>query len=933
MYREGSTMPLKKIFIFRPLLIWVMISVLFISGCNLFGGAEARFRKAVEYRDKGELSAAVIEFKNVLKEDPNNAEARWLLGKTYLDLNDGFSARKELLRAKTLGKTGSELKQSLVRAQLMSGDAKAALQLLDEDGGGAQDATTLALRGEAELALKQLAPAKKSFNASLAADPKRLQARYGLTRLAMIAQEYDEAGRQIEAILQIDPDDFTGLVYKAELALDRNDAKQAIELYLHALKVSDSVFARLGLSRAYLLVGKTSEAEAQLDKVAKNDPENPASLYLKAVAARQRNDLVTAKTLLLDVLNKAPGHYPSQLLLGTVQYSLGEYEQAVNNLISYLAHHEEYVPAKKVLAQSYMKLGDIDNAIKWLESAAQNAPEDHEIMSMLGNLYTRKGDYSKSEVYYGKALALTPGAKDIETRMALNKWASGDHDQAIADLTSIVDSGQDYVQADIALIAARMKAKAYGKALAAAKKLIRKRPDYAAAYGFAATAAEAMGDRRQARSYLEKSIGVDAQYINGYLMLARLDMIDGKVEPALQRLQAGLKAKPEDDRLLVMQAKIEEQRGNLDKARVLVERARVQNPQALAPRILLANSALHRGDFTQARELIKEALDIDPGSVLVLMLQARTEEAAGDTKAALAAYDAMLKLHPDMIEAYMKRGALQEKTGDDSGARASYQHVLTINEDYMDARLALGELDLKGGDSDKALETADLLQRKWGDQAAGYNLKGDVLMSRKEPGQALAEYRKAFAKGADRQSLLRLSLALQADGKGRESLTLQKQWLEKHPGDLRVRLDYAGRLQSLGDASAAQAQYEQILKHQPGNVVAMNNLAWLYQSEGKLAQAMSLAERAYKAAPTSPGIIDTYGWILVNNDQVDEGVSLLEKAVAANRDALDIRYHLASAHARAGNKGRAKSELEEILADSRDFSEREAARKLLESLR
>jgi predicted Zn-dependent protease len=96
---------------------------------------------------------------------------------------------------------------------------------------------------------------------------------------------------------------------------------------------------------------------------------------------------------------------------------------------------------------------------------------------------------------------------------------------------------------------------------------------------------------------------------------------------------------------------------------------------------------------------------------------------------------------------------------------------------------------------------------------------------------------------------------------------------------------------------------------------------------------MDLAEKAYKAAPSVAGIMDTYGWILVTQNQVQEGLKLLQEANAKQPEDLDIRYHLAAAHARAGNEGVAKNELEEILASGKNFSEKQSASELLKSLR
>jgi Tfp pilus assembly protein PilF len=160
-----------------------------------------------------------------------------------------------------------------------------------------------------------------------------------------------------------------------------------------------------------------------------------------------------------------------------------------------------------------------------------------------------------------------------------------------------------------------------------------------------------------------------------------------------------------------------------------------------------------------------------------------------------------------------------------------------------------------------------------------------------------------------------------------------KQWLEKYPDDMTVHTSYATQLQAMGRVQAAMTEYRKLVERQPDNVVALNNLAWLYQEQGQLERARSLAEKAYAKAPELVGVIDTYGWILVNSGEIQQGLKLLEEAVAKGRDQADIRYHLAAAHARAGNAGRARSDLEDLLAGDTQFAEREAAVKLLESLR
>jgi len=53
--------------------------------------------------DKATYPTAVIELKNLLQADPENAAARLLLGRTYLKQRDVLAAIKELETAKQLG--------------------------------------------------------------------------------------------------------------------------------------------------------------------------------------------------------------------------------------------------------------------------------------------------------------------------------------------------------------------------------------------------------------------------------------------------------------------------------------------------------------------------------------------------------------------------------------------------------------------------------------------------------------------------------------------------------------------------------------------------------------------------------------------------------------------------------------------------------------
>jgi tetratricopeptide (TPR) repeat protein len=77
---------------------------------------DAVVSKAQDLFDAGNYSAAEIELKNLLQADPNQAEARVLLGQIYLRGGNGAAAEKELRRALDIGADPAALRFDLIEA-------------------------------------------------------------------------------------------------------------------------------------------------------------------------------------------------------------------------------------------------------------------------------------------------------------------------------------------------------------------------------------------------------------------------------------------------------------------------------------------------------------------------------------------------------------------------------------------------------------------------------------------------------------------------------------------------------------------------------------------------------------------------------------------------------------------------------------------------
>ena len=145
---------------------------------------------ARDYQAKGDHNAAIIQLKNVLQKQPENGEARLMLGRSALIVGDAPTAEKEFRKALEYGQP-----QAIVVPLLADGDAperrrrrrssrSSASTKLDDPAANAE-LQARAGRG-ASRAPGTASRRPAAFAAALASDPKNVRAQLGQARLKAI---------------------------------------------------------------------------------------------------------------------------------------------------------------------------------------------------------------------------------------------------------------------------------------------------------------------------------------------------------------------------------------------------------------------------------------------------------------------------------------------------------------------------------------------------------------------------------------------------------------------------------------------------------------------------------------------------------------------------------------------------------------------------
>ncbi len=932
---QGKTMPRRNYVRLLTLVLAAALGMGALTGCSSGSSAAEHVAKAKAFQSEGKLKAAIIELKNALQQEPDLAEARWLLGNDYLQLDDGQSALKELSRARTLGFNAPELPLAIARALILAGKYQEALVEVAGIPLGQDQATVLALTGRAQLGLHEIDKARDAFEEALKQDPKQADAHLGLATIAAAQSKLDDAGAQIDQVLADHPGHMRAALMKGEIDLARGKTAEAESAFQGVLKgAGDTVdiTAHLGMARSLIAQNRLDEAAAHIQTVLKVSPNQPLANYLSAVVAYQRHDLKAAQDDLREVLRVTPDHLPSMLLMGTINYAQGQLEQAEDMLSRYVKAVPKHVPARKLLGALRLTRRQPERALEALLPVESQAGDDPQYLALLGTAYLREGDTAKATEYLKRANDLAPDVAAIRTQLAVSHLASGDTDEAVSELETAVDLGQDQDQADVLLVLTHLRQGEFDKALAAAAKLAERKPNSAVAHNLMAAAHLGKGDIAKARAEFEAALKAQPDFVPAALNLAQMDLKEKKPDDARKHLESILEQSPQNSQALVALARLASSQGKEREALDLLEKARSGNDSALEPRLILGNYYLRKGQRSLATEVEEEARKIAPDAPAALMLLGEVQLANGQASQAIDTFHRLIKSNPRNPKLYERLAAAQALTGQTEQARQSYEKALAIADDKDPAALlGLGRLELASGRLDQVHTLAARLEKLLPDSAAGFILEGDGLMAAGQDQQAIKVFETAAQHGPSAEVALKLSAARAQAGDAAGGRKTLRSWLDKHPEDGRVRLALASYYQSAGDTEAATKEYQALLKQFPNDPVALNNLAWMYHENGK-PEALDLAERALKAAPDNAAIMDTLGWLRVQAGQSEQGIRLLEKAVDKAPHVPDIRYHLAVGLSQSGDKERARSELKTALESKAAFPSRKDAEALLGDL-
>lgn len=895
---------------------------------------ESLIASSKEYLAKNDSKAAVIQLKNALQQNPNLAEARFLLGTALLDSGDLNGAEVELHKALDLKYSSDAVVPLLANIMLAKGQAK---KLIDDFGN-----TTLS-SGEPLAALKtslsiahaslgKIDTARQLLDAALVAKPDYAPAQLADIRQRIAAQDIQAARSKIDALLVQQPTNPDALLIKGSLLAADGDLDGALTQYQKAIDAKPNHIASNAAAISLLIrTNKPDAAKKYLDDLKKFAPKNPQSYFLDAQLNYHLKDFKAARESAQQLLRIAPNSPDSLQIAGAIEYQLRSYLQAETYLAKALQSAPNLLLARRLLVASQLRSGNAAKALETLQPVMNRIDQDPALLSLAGEAYLQHGEPNKAAEFFAKASRLEPESVAKKTSLALAHIAQGSAESAYQELEKISLSDKG-VTADLALIAAYLKSNQLERALKAIDGLEKKEPSNPATHNLRARALLAKKDMQGARQSFEQALSLNPTFIPAVTGLASLDILDNKPDVARKRFETVLATDPKNTQALLAIAELRAAGGGTtDEVSSLIGKAVTASPSEIAPRLALIQFLLKNKEFKKALAAANEASTAIPEKPEILEALAKTQQLSGDLNQATITYGKLATLQPASPLPLLKLAETQFANKNTDEAVKNLKKALELKPDLLEAQRALVQIAMDNKTPRVALEIAKTVQAQRPNEAVGYLLEGNIQAAGKAWPEAINAFRLGLKRIEDAELAIKLHGAYLASGNSAEADKHSSNWLKDHPKDTAFRMYLGDLFAARKDYATAASQYQAALINQPNHPLILNNLAWISGKTGS-PRAIEFAEKANQLAPNQPAFMDTLAMLLAEKGESAKAIELLRKAMALSPQAASIQLNLAKVLIATGKKEEARKELEALAKLGEKFPEQAEVSRLLKAL-
>ncbi|AFM14547.1 tetratricopeptide repeat protein [Turneriella parva] len=350
-------------------------------------------KKAFAEKDYG---AAEAQFRKALEKDPENADARYFLGRALEAQGKNEAAiaeyRRLLAQDPTHAKGNYYLGRLLYQAQKYAEAERHFAASVKSDGAFAPARYSQGLAQEKQ---GKTSEALASYQGASAADPKLTQAEFNRAIIFKKKGQYDEALAALAKSGNGSDVDYQ----RGEILLKQKKYAESKEAFQRVLKEKPQHYeAAFNLALSYHKLGDPAGADQVLSKVIRDD--SPADLhYTYGKLLEDSGELAGAEKQYRASVQKNPGYFKGWLNLGRVAAKAQKYDQAEMAYRKAQALEADSLEANLNLANVLYKQKKHQNAIEYFEAARLKSNSKEVALPLAGSYEETQQNEKAAKVY------------------------------------------------------------------------------------------------------------------------------------------------------------------------------------------------------------------------------------------------------------------------------------------------------------------------------------------------------------------------------------------------------------------------------------------------------------------------------------------------------------------------------------------------------
>lgn len=597
--------------------------------------------------------------------------------------------------------------------------------------------------------------------------------------------------------------------------------------------------------------------------------QKPESMVASAKEYIAKSDGNAAIIQLKNALQADPNLAEARLLLGRSQLAIGEVQAAEKELRRALELKVDIAQVAPPLAEAMVRLGQFSRVLEEFGKVDASDPADQaQLKTALGRAELALGRRDAAEGSFALALKAKPGYGPALLGQAYLKVAASDLPGALATIEEAIAKDGKSVEArqlkgDL-LVAQGHK----DQAIVAYREALALRPDFLPAHSAIISILSVDGKVEDAGKQLEAMQKAAPNHPQTKYLGAVFAMRQKNLPAARDAIQAVLQVAPENLPAMTLAGAIEFELKNYAQAEAMLQKVLLRQPQQAYARRVLAATYLRERQPAKALETIKPLLDgkiEDPGLLglagEVYILNGDADEAARYFQRAAEIDPKSTNARTALALAHMVKGETERAFGEleataaaDTGTRAD---------------LALIAMSIRSRDFDKAMRAIDALEQKQPDNPMAHNLRGSVLLAKRDKEGARRSFEKALA--------------------------IDKGYLPAAAN--LARLDVADK-----KPDEAKRRFEGALEKDPKNSAALLSLAELRAAAGGApSEVAALVEKAVAANPKDANARVALVGVHLRNQDTKRAIAAARDGLAAIPDSVELLNALGRAQLAAGD--------------------------------